>query len=111
MPLCHEANLSIAQLFYLLLYVHNSYSIIIVWHSTHTLLSYRRVLDVERGLDRIECSVTQYSDPGESGVIVPVIDFVARFAARFHRFRSVWLFADPVRVSGQPEIKLIVWSK
>ena len=47
--------------------------------------------------------MTQYSDQGESGV-VPVIDFIARFAARFHRFRSVSLFADPVRVSGQPEI-------
>jgi hemerythrin-like domain-containing protein len=47
--------------------------------------------------------VTQYSDQGESGVVVPVIDFVARFAERFHHFRSVSLFADPALPSGQPE--------
>ena len=57
----------------------------------------RRAFDVERRLDRIECSVIQYADEGERGV-VPVIDVVVRVALFLPR--SFPIFQNPVDVSG-----------
>lgn len=65
----------------------------------HTILlsSHRRAFDVERGLDRTECKVTQYSIQEEDG-IDPVIDVVARVAVFLPL--SLSIFQDPVNISG-----------
>ena len=78
----------------LLLYNNNAY---VVTMFDLSLYFVRRAFDIERRLDRVECSVTQYSDEGERGV-VPVIDVVVRVALFLPR--SIPIFQNPVDVSG-----------
>ena len=59
-------------------------------------LIHRREIDVQRGLDRIECIVTQYSNVGEQ--VIPVLEVARRTVPLIPR--AITLFQDPISVSG-----------
>lgn len=60
------------------------------------LCKYRRVFDVQRRLDRIECKVTQYSDEGEE--VTPIVEVTKRLGLLLPRI--IPIFQDPVNISG-----------